>query len=564
MTREELEKLLAADKETEHLEFKEMSGQISILGKDESKKGNTQKKSLFGYCVAIGNEGGGKIIFGVKDKINQKTGKRDIVGTDALPNMQKAKERIYEVLGRRIDIENMQTEDGLVQIVTVPTHPIGEPFDFYGLYLMRNGEKLEKMDTGTLAKIINEGSPDFSSLENEKAAWDDLDSKAVEILKQKWIEKSKNSDLVDCDHREILEKLRLVTGKGITNACLLLVGKEDSLARLIPNSEIFLEWRLNGKKAEYDLRKILRKPYLIADEEVWNFVDSRNTRVPFKQGFFELDIWSYDKQTIREAVLNAFAHREYCNRTEPIYVRVSPNKVIVKSAGGFVSGVTVENIFDVEGKWRNYLLMDVLGKIGLVERAGFGLDRIYKTTIAQGKGAPNFDGTTNEYVILNIPTKVRDINFVYFLQKIEKEKQLGIDATKDFVELEKIREGEKNYDKKRLKLFMDNGIVEKIGQGKGTKYVLAKKFYDFIDNQSEYTRKKWLSKEQQKEVLMNFFRQHKKGRMTDFSKLFENKLNNNQIFTLLSELRSDDFVYFDGKQRSSKGFWRQKREAVNK
>lgn len=92
--------------------------------------------------------------------------------------------------------------------------------------------------------------------------------------------------------------------------------------------------------------------------------------------------------------------------------------------------------------------------------------------------------------------------------------------------------------------------------------MLAKKFYDFIDNQSEYTRKKWLSKEQQKEVLMNFFRQHKKGRMIDFSKLFENKLNNNQIFILLSELRNDDSIYFDGKQRSSKGFWRQKEDIV--
>ena len=117
MNRKELDKLLAADKETEHLEFKEMSGQISILGKDEKSRGSIRRKSLYGYCVAIGNEGGGKIIFGVRDNINQKTGKRDIVGTNALPNMQKAKEQIYRILGRRIEIEEMQTVDGKVQIV---------------------------------------------------------------------------------------------------------------------------------------------------------------------------------------------------------------------------------------------------------------------------------------------------------------------------------------------------------------------------------------------------------------------------------------------------------------
>lgn len=175
--------------------------------------------------------------------------------------------------------------------------------------------------------------------------------------------------------------------------------------------------------------------------------------------------------------------------------------------------------------------------------------------ISQGKGLPDFKGTTNDYVILNIPAKIKDLNFVYYLQKIEKEKQLSIDATKDFIELEKIRDSGKTFDKERLKFFIDHNVVEKIGIGRGTKYVLAKKFYDFIDNRVEYTRKKWLSKEQQKEVLMNFFRQHKKGKKADFVKLFENKINDKQIFILLDELRNDKMIYFNGPQRSPKGMW---------
>ena len=241
-------------------------------------------------------------------------------------------------------------------------------------------------------------------------------------------------------------------------------------------------------------------------------------------------------------------------------MRISPDRIGVKSAGGFVSGVTIENVLDAEGKWRNYLLMDVLGKIGLVERAGFGLDRIYKTTISQGKGAPNFEGTDDDYVVLNIPTKVRDIDFVYYLQKIEKEKQISIDTARDFIELEKIRENGKSCDKNRLKFFTDNDIVEKVGKGKGTKYVLAKRFYEFIGNKVEYTRKKWLSKEQQKEVLMNFFRQHEKGKRSDFIKLFENKLSSKQLFVLLDELRSENMVYFDGMRRSPKGLWKIRKE----
>jgi ATP-dependent DNA helicase RecG len=556
MSIEELDNLLSADKETEHLEFKEVSGNFSILGKDDSKGGIKQVKSLYGYCVAIGNEGGGKIIFGVKDKINPTTKKRDIIGTNAIQNKQKTKEQIYKVLKRRIEIEELQTTGGKVQIVKVPSHPVGEPFDFYGVYLMRNGENLEKMDAGTLSKIINEARPDFSSLINDEAVWDDLDPAAIEALKNKWIIKSGNKDLIKCNHQEILEKLLLVRNGKITNAALLLACKEASLAKLIPNSEIFLEWRLDSGKMDYDLREPIRKPYILAAEEIWNFVNSRNTRTPFRQGFFEMDIWAYDELSVREAIANAFAHREYRNRTEPIYMRVSPEKITVKSPGGFVPGVTLDNIFEIEGKWRNPLLMEVLGKVGVVERAGFGLDRIYKTAISEGKGSPDFNGTNDEYVILNLPTIVKDINFVYFLQKIENERQIKIDATKDFIELEKIRESGKTDNIERLNFFFKNGIVEKVGHGRGQKHILAKQFYDFIDKKGEYTRKKWLSKTQQKEVMVNFFRQHKKGKMSDFVGLFEDKLNSNQIFILLDELRSDGLIFFDGKRRSPKGLWK--------
>jgi len=557
MSKCELDKILAADKETEHLEFKEMSGIISILGKDKGK-GETQKRSLYGYCVAIGNEDGGKLILGVKDSINPTTGMRDIVGTNALPNIQKAKEQIFDILGRRIEIEEIETENGKVQIVLIPSHPVGEPFEFYGTPLMRNGERLERMDKGTLRAILNEGQNDFSALKNSQATWDDLDQAAIELLKKKWIEKSGNEELEKFDNREILEKLLLLTSGKITNACLLLVGKKEALTRLLPNSEIFLEWRLGDRQDDYDMREILGEPYIIAQDKIWNFVNSRNTRVPFKSGFFELDIWAYNEQSIRESVSNAFAHREYFNRTEPIYVRVSPEKVTVKSPGGFVSGVTVENVLDVEGKWRNHFLMNVLERVGLVERAGTGLDKIYKTAISQGKGFPDFDGTTSEYVILNIPAKIIDINFVYYLQKIEREKQIQIDTLKDFMELEKIRETGKATSSDRLQFFIENGLIEKVGKGRGLKYMLAKNFYEFIDSRSEYTRKKWLSKEQQKEVLLSFFRQHEKGKMSDFAALFENKLSSKQIFIMLDELRQADQIYFDGKRRSSKDFWRKK------
>jgi ATP-dependent DNA helicase RecG len=551
MTREELEKILSAKSEDEVLEFKEAKNQFSVLGKTE--KGKDNKKSLYGYAAAIGNEGGGKLILGVKDKINPKTGMRDVVGTEAIQNIKKVKEEIYQMIGRKIDIIEFYYEDKKVQIVEIPARPFADVFKFYGIALERNGENLVEMKKERLREILNENQPDYSAEICENASLADLDKAAIGKLKEKWAEKSGKKEYLKLKDEELLEKLLLKSGAKITNAAIILLGNEQALARNFANSEFIIEWR-SKEKLDADFRKNIRKPFVLAFDETWEIVNARNIRTPFRQGFIELDIWAYDEDSIREAVLNAFAHREYFNRTEPVFIKFTPDNFKIKSPGGFVSGVNADNALFVEGKWRNRLIMETLEKVGLVERAGVGLDRIFKKTIKDGKGLPYFED--GDDVILNIPAKIKDLNFVYFLEKIAKEKQISIDHIRDFVELESIREKGESSDKERVNNFFKNGIIEKIGKTRGIKYILAKEFYEFIDERSEYTRKKWLSKEQQKQVLYTFFKQHKKGRMRDFNELFENKLKKYQINRLLSELKDENIIILDGNPKSIKSHWR--------
>lgn len=70
MDKNELLNLIKNGNEKEVLEFKAASDSFSVLGDEQNKR------SLYGYCVGIGNAGGGRIIFGVNDD-------RMIVGTNA-------------------------------------------------------------------------------------------------------------------------------------------------------------------------------------------------------------------------------------------------------------------------------------------------------------------------------------------------------------------------------------------------------------------------------------------------------------------------------------------------
>ena len=82
--------------ETQILEFKEAKAQF-----DNSK--------LYRYCVAIANEGGGVLLLGVADK-----SPRPVVGTKAFNNPIGMAEKIFEKVGFRVEIEEVQHPKGRV------------------------------------------------------------------------------------------------------------------------------------------------------------------------------------------------------------------------------------------------------------------------------------------------------------------------------------------------------------------------------------------------------------------------------------------------------------------
>ncbi|MBW6441279.1 putative DNA binding domain-containing protein [Patescibacteria group bacterium] len=524
-------------------------------------------KELGKYFSALSNEANLKnqkhawLIFGVNNK-------QEIVGTNYRKDdkyLQSLKHEIAKQVNNNISflgIYSVSTDKGRVIMFEIPPASQNIPVAFQGHYYARDGESLVALSIGKFDEIRNQNKNiDWSIQVCEGVDIKDLDAIAINLLKQKWSQKSGNKEFLDLNNDEILDKLLLKNNNKITNACVLLLGSEKTLANHIPNSEFMIEWR-GQEKMDPDFSKDIRKPFLLAYDEIWQVINARNIRSPFKQGFIELDIWAYSEQPIREAVLNAFAHREYFNRTEPVFIKFNPDNFKIKSPGGFIEGVTIENVLFAEGKWRNRFLMEVLAKIGLVERAGVGLDRIFKKSIKDGKGLPIFEVKKDD-VVLNIPTKVRDINFVYFLERIAQEKQVTFNHIKDFLVLEEIRENGTSSEKEIINTFLKNNIIEKTGKTSGIKYLLSKPFYDFIDEKSEYTRKKWLSKEQQKQVLLNYFKQHKKGKMSDFKKLFEDKLTKPKINKLLSVLKDEDLIFLDGNPQSIKTFWRIKGQKGN-
>jgi len=117
---EKLQKWLGA-KEDEHLECKEA-------------KTNFHVETLVEYGVALANEGGGKMILGVTDKLP-----RTVVGSQVFAHLERTKAGLIERLRLRVDVEEIQHPDGRVLVLQVPSRPIGMPLQYEGAYWMRGG-----------------------------------------------------------------------------------------------------------------------------------------------------------------------------------------------------------------------------------------------------------------------------------------------------------------------------------------------------------------------------------------------------------------------------------------
>ncbi len=90
------------DSEDERLEFKEANTQFDSL-------------KLTRYCVALANEGGGRLILGVSDKRP-----RRVVGTNTYTDVAALKRDQGQRVGLRIDADVLAHPGGRVLVVSVP------------------------------------------------------------------------------------------------------------------------------------------------------------------------------------------------------------------------------------------------------------------------------------------------------------------------------------------------------------------------------------------------------------------------------------------------------------
>jgi ATP-dependent DNA helicase RecG len=201
---------------------------------------------------------------------------------------------------------------------------------------------------------------------------------------------------------------------------------------------------------------------------------------------------------------------------------------------------------------RNRRIAEVFAKCGMVERSGQGANLMFELCARESKYPPDFSRTDDFEVFLMLHGKVQDPQFLTFLEKIGRERQIPFNST-DFITLDMINRCQKlpEWAKERVPILVKAGAIERVARN----LILSRKFYEFIDKRGVYTRKRGLDRETNKQLLLRHIRENRKkgSRLKELMDVLPS-LTRYQVQTLVREMKKEGRIRSIGTTKAARWY----------
>lgn len=342
-----------------------------------------------------------------------------------------------------------------------------------------------------------------------------------------------------------------------TLAGLLLLGTEDLLRLHLPAYEVAFQV-LQG--TDVKVNEFYHKPLLETFEEVELLFKARVEEEEIQVGLFRVPVPNFDRRAFREALVNALVHRDF-SRLGAVHVKITDDGLSISNPGGFVDGVTLENLLVADPRSRNPLLADTIKRIGLAERTGRGIDRIYEGMLRYGRPAPDYSMSNEFTVAVQMVNTAADFDFLKMV--VEQENKLGNMPIDSLIILSRLREErrlttadlapsvqkpEANV-RATLEKLVETGFLDSHGTGRGRTYTLSAALYRKAGKKSEYIRQAGFAHIQQEQMVLSYIDKHGSIKRADVMELCH--LDRNQAYRLLARMKAAKQIKQIGEQKGA-------------
>lgn len=536
-----LEDFLNLPGENEFVEFKKAEN-----GFDTQKLGE--------YFSALSNEANlgkkefGWLLFGIHDKTHAVVGSQYKPTRKALDDLKR---EIAQGTNGGItftEIHELFYQQKRVILFQIPAAPKGIPISYKGHYYGRDGESLVALNINELETIRSQVKQfDWSAQLVKGATIEDLDPRAISSARALYTAKNKEKaiEIADWDDTIFLNKAKLTIKGKVTNAAIVLLGKEESETLLSP-AVAKIRWILKdsqGVERDYMIKSC---PFLLSIEEVYRKIRNLKYRYinPEFRTLFPEEVDTYEPYVIREAINNAVAHQDYTQGGQ-INVVEYEDKLVFTNRGGFIPQ-SISNVLKEDAPeeiYRNPFLARAMVGLQMVDTIGSGIRKMFNFQRQRLFPLPDYTIEDNR-VQVTIIGKILNMEYANILAR-------NTDLT--LVEVEALNRVQLNRE------VSDEEIArlrkKKLIEGRKPNIFIAKAVAQQLDQKTAYSNNKGFEDSYYCDLILKALAEHGVLTKQEITKLLWKKLpdvlnedqKGNKIGNLLSKLRRLDKIINDSR-----------------
>ncbi len=331
----------------------------------ELKKSTSElKEAVVSMAAMLNKHCKGEIYFGVKNN-------GVVVGQESSDKtLRDVSRAIGEWIEPKIYPKIKETMIGGKKCIHVEFSGNDTPYFAYGRTYMRVGDENRQLSAKELERIILEKNSETSKWDKsicENAAIKDINSEKAKAFLKK-------AGLKFTTVENTLKNLELLKNGKLLNAAILFFANNPQ--KFFRNAKLrcanfptkSTTTILDRQEHEGDLIYLIEKAeeYILKNIHIGMRID----------GLSRTDVPEIDRKAFREAIINAFCHRDYRD-DDSIDIAVFKDRVEIRNPGLLYGGLTIQQIkTKMVSERRNKLIADLFHRIRYIEKWGRGIKLI--------------------------------------------------------------------------------------------------------------------------------------------------------------------------------------------
>jgi ATP-dependent DNA helicase RecG len=333
------------------------------------------------WICGFANANGGSIFIGKDDNGN-------VVGvTDAKRLLEEIPNKVRDVLGILADVNLHTTNQGDFIEIIVEGYPY--PVNYKGQYHYRSGSTKQELKGTALDKfLLQKKGKRWDGVPVPKGSAKDLKQETFDFFRKRAFKSQRiEEDILTDSNEHLLENLQLKENDFLKRAAILLfhsypekfvTGAYIKIGYFETDDDLKFQDEIHGNLFEQI-------------EKTMALLFTKYIKAPISyEGINRVETYEYPKDAIREALLNAIAHKDYSGGV-PIQISVYSDKIIIWNEGQLPENWTVKNLMEKHAsRPYNPDIANALFRSGYIESWGRGTIKIIRECKQAGIPEPIF------------------------------------------------------------------------------------------------------------------------------------------------------------------------------